>query len=415
MAAPDAVGPASRAAVPDCGRRRSSTTSATPVTPPSSSAARCATRCWAATPPTGTWPPTRAPTGSSRCSRAAVYENRFGTVAVRRDDDVFEITTFRTEHEYADFRRPHRVEFGDDDRSPTSPAATSPSTRWPGAAWPADDGAQRPGRPVRRAAGTWRPAACAPWATRTRGSARTRCAWSGPSGWRRRWASRSSPRPWRRSRANAGLVGHLSGERIGAELAKLLGRAPAVRRPPARAGDRPARGHLAGPRGAARDPAEQGPGRGPLGPHAAHRGRRPGRPPGRPARRARSTTSASRRPSSDGHFHHHDAVGRGLADALLRRLRYPRARRRGGRPPRPAPHVPGRPGRHRRRRPAIHQADRARATSTRCSRCAARTTSAAAWTPDDPDHARVPGPHRARSSRPRRRSTATRSRSTATT
>ena len=44
----------------------------------------------------------------------AVYENRFGTVAVRRDDDVYEITTFRTEHDYADFRRPHRVEFGDD-------------------------------------------------------------------------------------------------------------------------------------------------------------------------------------------------------------------------------------------------------------------------------------------------------------
>ena len=43
----------------------------------------------------------------------AVYENAFGTVAVRRDHDVFEITTFRVEHDYADFRRPHRVEFGD--------------------------------------------------------------------------------------------------------------------------------------------------------------------------------------------------------------------------------------------------------------------------------------------------------------
>ena len=43
----------------------------------------------------------------------AVYENRFGTVAVRRDDDVFQVTTFRTDHEYADFRRPHRIEFGD--------------------------------------------------------------------------------------------------------------------------------------------------------------------------------------------------------------------------------------------------------------------------------------------------------------
>ena len=41
----------------------------------------------------------------------AVYENAFGTVAVRDRGDVFEITTFRTDHEYADFRRPHRVEF----------------------------------------------------------------------------------------------------------------------------------------------------------------------------------------------------------------------------------------------------------------------------------------------------------------
>ena len=42
----------------------------------------------------------------------AVYENQFGTVAVRRDGEEYEITTFRTDHDYADFRRPHRVEFG---------------------------------------------------------------------------------------------------------------------------------------------------------------------------------------------------------------------------------------------------------------------------------------------------------------
>ena len=46
----------------------------------------------------------------------AVYENQFGTVAVREGDAVHEVTTFRTDHEYADFRRPHRVEFGDDVR-----------------------------------------------------------------------------------------------------------------------------------------------------------------------------------------------------------------------------------------------------------------------------------------------------------
>jgi putative nucleotidyltransferase with HDIG domain len=43
----------------------------------------------------------------------AAYDNRFGTVAVRVDAELYEITTFRSEHEYADFRRPHRVEFGD--------------------------------------------------------------------------------------------------------------------------------------------------------------------------------------------------------------------------------------------------------------------------------------------------------------
>lgn len=42
----------------------------------------------------------------------AAYENRFGTVAVRRAGEEYEVTTFRTDHDYADFRRPHRVEFG---------------------------------------------------------------------------------------------------------------------------------------------------------------------------------------------------------------------------------------------------------------------------------------------------------------
>ena len=63
----------------------------------------------------------------------AVYENRFGTVAVRRDADTYEITTFRNYYYYADHRRPHRVEFGETVQA-TSPGATSRSTRWPGAA-----------------------------------------------------------------------------------------------------------------------------------------------------------------------------------------------------------------------------------------------------------------------------------------
>lgn len=43
----------------------------------------------------------------------ALYENRFGTVTVRRDGETFEITTFRTDREYVDFRRPEGVDFGD--------------------------------------------------------------------------------------------------------------------------------------------------------------------------------------------------------------------------------------------------------------------------------------------------------------
>jgi tRNA nucleotidyltransferase (CCA-adding enzyme) len=43
----------------------------------------------------------------------AVYENRFGTVGVLRDGRDYEITTLRSDHEYADHRRPHHVEFTD--------------------------------------------------------------------------------------------------------------------------------------------------------------------------------------------------------------------------------------------------------------------------------------------------------------
>jgi tRNA nucleotidyltransferase (CCA-adding enzyme) len=46
----------------------------------------------------------------------AVYENAFGTVAVKTGDPPIgsvEITTFRSDHDYADFRRPHHVEFSD--------------------------------------------------------------------------------------------------------------------------------------------------------------------------------------------------------------------------------------------------------------------------------------------------------------
>ena len=49
----------------------------------------------------------------------ALYKNRFGTVIVRRDEADYELTTFRSDHEYEDFRRPTRVEFGETDRKST--------------------------------------------------------------------------------------------------------------------------------------------------------------------------------------------------------------------------------------------------------------------------------------------------------
>jgi tRNA nucleotidyltransferase (CCA-adding enzyme) len=44
----------------------------------------------------------------------SLYGNAFGTVTVRdATGEAVEITTFRSDHDYADYRRPHRIEFGD--------------------------------------------------------------------------------------------------------------------------------------------------------------------------------------------------------------------------------------------------------------------------------------------------------------
>ena len=46
----------------------------------------------------------------------AVYENAFGSVVVPSGDDAIgdiDIMTMRADHDYADFRRPHRVDFTD--------------------------------------------------------------------------------------------------------------------------------------------------------------------------------------------------------------------------------------------------------------------------------------------------------------
>ncbi len=43
----------------------------------------------------------------------SLYENRFGTVVVRHDEAQYEITAFRRDASYSDFRHPDAVEFGD--------------------------------------------------------------------------------------------------------------------------------------------------------------------------------------------------------------------------------------------------------------------------------------------------------------
>ena len=216
----------------------------------------------------------------------------------------------------------------------------------------------------------------------------------------------------RRSRRMPALVEHLSGERVGAELQRLLEAPGAVRRAPA--GD----GHGASSRSLAPELAAQ---RGiPQNKTAGedlwdHTLRTVDAVAGATARTVRLAALL------------HD-VGQAV-DA--RRRPVPPPRRRGGpdrgcaAPPAPVPahddrgrDAPRRPPHvHRRRRPvrcrgaSLHPADRHPRTSTTCSSCDAPTTSAAACRPDDPAtaafrarvDARGRGPSAPRSLRPRRR------------
>ena len=224
----------------------------------------------------------------------AVYENRFGTVAVRRDGEVFEITTFRTDHDYADFRRPHRVEFGDTIELDLARRDFTVNAM----AWGARPGeTPAPRRPVRRPIGRGARGCSGRSAIRRPGSRRTRSGWSARSASRRRSASRSRPRRWPAVEDKATLVAHLSGERIAAELDKLLAA------PTPSAGlrllsrDGRARRDLAGAGGAARAcPRTRSPARtcGTTRSGRSMRRRRRGRSS---AWRRSSTTSASPRPS----------------------------------------------------------------------------------------------------------------------
>ncbi|HKF85423.1 MAG TPA: HD domain-containing protein [Candidatus Limnocylindrales bacterium] len=273
----------------------------------------------------------------------AVYENAFGTVAVRRDGHVVEITTFRVEHEYADFRRPHTLEFGDDirtdlarrdftvnaiawgvegDSTGTSdaeaaavPADMTPDIRPDVAAEIVDPfgGIADVEGGVLRAVGDPD--------TRFREDALRMVRavrLVATLGFEIEPATRAA------IEANAALVAHLSGERIGAELARLL------------AAPRPSVGlrlahetgllavispELAAQRGVLQNKIEGED----LWDHTLRSV--DAAPADRPIVRLAALLHDIGKPATlaDGHFHHHDAVGAAQADELLRRLRYPRA------------------------------------------------------------------------------------------
>lgn len=255
----------------------------------------------------------------------AVYENRFGTVAVREGGEVHEITTFRSDHEYADYRRPHRIEFGDRIEldlarrdftvnamawGADAPAAGAPPV--PGLVDPHGGLADLESRTL-RAVGDPR-ARFEEDALRMVRAVRlaTTLDFEVEAG------------TLAAIQARAELVAHLSGERLAAELEKLLG----VERPSGGLRLLAATGIL-----------------GVLSPElAAQRGIPQNKIPGddlwdhtvrtvdavpldRPVVRLAALLHDIGKPATmaDGHFHQHEAIGADLAAALLERLRTPRA------------------------------------------------------------------------------------------
>ena len=257
----------------------------------------------------------------------AVYENRFGTVAVRPAGhrDV-QVTTFRQDHDYADFRRPHRVEFGDTIESDLARRDFTVNAM----AWGADAGGPAPGE----TAGHRRPARRS---RRRRGSAPARGrrpadplrggrAADGP---RRSAVGDPRPRrgrgdPRRASRRGPRSSSHLSGERIAIELDKLLA-APTPSVGLRLLSDSDLLVHLspdlAAQRGIAQNkvPGED------LWDHtlrAVDAVR-----PDHPVVRLATLLHDIGKPATlaDGHFIGHDSVGADLAGAFLDRLRSPRS------------------------------------------------------------------------------------------
>jgi tRNA nucleotidyltransferase (CCA-adding enzyme) len=250
----------------------------------------------------------------------AIYENRFGTVGIRRDGTTVDITTFRTDHDYADFRRPHRVEFGDTieldlarrDFTVNAMAWGTRPGETPGFVDPYDGLADaRAG--LLRAVGDPRvrfeeDALRMVRAVRLSATLEFKIEAATLAG----------------IEACAGLVEHLSGERIAAELAKLLGtRVPSV-------GLRllsdtgllaPISPDLAAQRGVPQNKIEGED----LWDHTLRSV--DAVDVGRPVVRMAALLHDIGKPSTfaDGHFVRHDAIGADVASALMDRLHEPRS------------------------------------------------------------------------------------------
>ena len=250
-----------------------------------------------------------------------VYENRFGTVVVRDGSERFEVTTFRSDHEYADFRRPAAIEFGeriDDDLARRD--FTINAIAW-GAAGPGGE-----------------PAAVDPHGGAVDLRARLLRAVGDPAARFREDALRIvravrlaatlgfeiEPATLAAIRDAAPLVRHLSGERVAAELGKLL----AAPRPSIGLRLMAETGLLAQlfPELEAQRGVAQGKIAGEdLWDHTLRTV--DAAPANRPIVRLAALLHDIGKPATmaDGHFHGHDAVGADLANVLLERLHLPRA------------------------------------------------------------------------------------------
>ena len=250
----------------------------------------------------------------------AVYENRFGTVVVREGGQEFEITTFRTEREYLDFRRPVEVEFGatiEEDLARRDFTVNA-------IAW--------------GAAAAGQPGYVDPHAGRADLDARLLRAVGDPVERFREDALRIvrvlrlkatlgfeiEQETLAAAVAGAALVRHLSGERIGAELDKLLAAAqPSVGL--AATAETGVLAHLLpeleAERGIPQDKIKGDD----LWQHTLRSV--DAAPTDRPIVRLAALLHDVGKPATmaDGHFHGHDALGSQMAAAILTRLRTPKS------------------------------------------------------------------------------------------